>query len=67
MGERIIGYILIQLSYWLRRATHYLRMKHIEKGRDWNFYEQYTGKEILEMKIDGTEEGKMKIWKHWRR
>jgi len=66
MGARIIGYILTQLTYWLRRATHYMRMKHIAKGRDWHFYEQYTAKEILRMKLDGTEQQKMEIWSHRR-
>ena len=67
MMEKIIGYILTQLSYYLRRAMHYMRMKHIEKGRDWRFYEQYTAEEILKMKLDGSEESKMKLWGHWRR
>jgi len=41
-------------------------MKHIEKGRDWRFYHQYSYGEILKMKLDGTEEQKMEAWGHKR-
>ena len=63
---RINDCILNQMSYWLRRVTHYGRMKHIERGRDWRFYEQYSIGEILRMKLDGTEEAKYWIWHHRR-
>lgn len=62
----MIDYLLIQLSYCLRRLTHHIRMKHIEKGRDWRFYHQYSYGEILKMKLDGTEEQKMEAWGHKR-
>ncbi len=62
MAENIMGFILIQLIYFSRRFTHYARMKHIEAGRDWRFYEQYSFMEILKMKLDGSEIQKYDIW-----
>ena len=61
-----MGWILNQFSYILRRITHWVRMKHIAKGRDWRFYKQYSAKEILKMKWDGTEEDKYWAWTHRR-
>ena len=48
--------------FTIRRALHFMIMKHIEAGRDWNFYEQYSAKEILRMKLDGTEDWKLNVW-----
>lgn len=58
----VLGWILNQLSYYLRRFTHWGRMRHIKQGRDWRFYKQYSIAEILKMKLDSTEEQKMDIW-----
>jgi len=60
------SWVIIQLSYLLRRFTHWARMKHIAKGRDWRFYEQYSVAEILKMKMDGSEEDKYWVWSHKR-
>jgi len=59
-------WFLIQVCYVLRRWTHWMRMRHISNGRDWRFYEQYSIREILKMKVDGTEEDKYWAWLHWR-
>ena len=63
----MLSWILVQFSYGLRRITHWGRMKHIRQGTDWHFYEQYSIKEILNMKLDGTEEQKMQLWHKWKR
>jgi len=60
-------WILTQTTYALRITTHWMRMKQIRHGRDWRFYSQYSIKEILQMKLDGTEEDKYWIWLHRRR
>lgn len=48
----------------LRQFLHRARLRHISNGKDWRFYEQCTLKEILKMKLDGTEEDKLWVWAH---
>jgi len=69
--KEIIEWWLWSIYDWLRvltlrRFLHWARMHHIAKGRDWRFYEQCTLKEILSMKLDGTEEDKLWVWVHRR-
>ena len=55
---------------WLKTVRTLLyksRMKHIDNGVDWRFYEQYSVKEILAMKLDGSEDDKQHIYSKWRR
>jgi len=60
----IEDWMLARTTYVLRSATHWARMKQIKHGRDWRFYTQYSVKEILQMKLDGTEEDKYWAWLH---
>lgn len=39
-------------------------MKHIQNGIDWKFYNDYSFKEIIKMKNDGTEESKYWVYLH---
>ena len=60
--NQIICWLINQISYCLRKITHWLRMKQINKGIPWQFYEQYSIPEILKMKLNGTEEDKLEIY-----
>lgn len=46
----------------VRHFLHWSRMRHIAQGRDWRFYEAQSIKEIITMKLDGTEEQKLEMW-----
>lgn len=63
----IVDWLLVHLCYLMRRLTHYMRMKQIAKGIDWRFYEDYSAKEIFDMKLDGSEESKYWAYTHKRR
>jgi len=58
----LVAWPLANIALSMRRITHWGRMRHLAKGRDWRFYEQYSIGEILKMKVDGSETEKMNMW-----